>query len=998
MYGTKNEDQLCQYTAQRLNHELQIGLKNSEVKCAIRLFLSCKMLICLLYCCFFSPVCSANQSTKLDTSKAQFLEETGRAFYAEAQYDSSFVYLENAAHLYQQNQLWTNWYKVVSKNATGFIRQLAFEKSVHYLQKKLDVYLADVGENDEFAAKIYGRMGIAFNKAGETQQALEAYETALQIFHQIQLQTSFVASIYKNTANIYTRNSAYDKAIPYFQKAIAIQTELKNYSKLYVLYCDLSNAYYYTKQAEKELRCYQKAAALPNISEEEKGILDQLLSSYYQTQGEQKQAMNYAQFALEKLLPTENWNYIANAYKQIGDLYSEQEAWATAQTYLEKAKQAAYQNYGRFHRETVKFHTGLGGNYEAQGKWAEALVEYQNALICLFPKLKKHEAVMENPSIEAFYIEPWIMTVLQLKGGVFYKMYEKNGKKTDLEKALAAYELSLLELKMLQYDYDTEASKLYVNENWHQYYERAVQASLQLWTITGDDVYLKNAFLWAEKSKANLLIEQLKASSAQYMETLPVPKNYLEREQNLKKQAYIFEELKWAAPSDSLITAYTDSIHIVQQARGFLLDTLQQLFPNYPSTHHNIGEINVAAIQKKLAQKQVLVSYFVGDSTIYVFALTNEELLAKQVPKTDALLQVITEFVAVLQLQDFRESNYQKYVKGGWRIYKTLLQPILLGVEQQSLVIVPDGLLHYIPFEALLSQSTNSKQVNFYPNHLHYLIEDCAISYASSATLWLHSLQKKTHKNSHQAKPLLAYAPVFDQQEIEEDEHLIAMRSCSENALNQLKKSELEARNIHRIWGGDLYLRQEATKKRFLDLASQYRILHLATHACLSEQGNHFNRIYFAQSEALSTYDFYGLNLQQTELVSLSACNTGTGNLVRGEGLMSLSRGFFSAGCPSVLMSLWSVPDAATANIMTDFYRLLRKGQSKSQALRNAKLHYLQNHEDEALYPLHWSAFVLMGNEQAIFRERHHAKKWKVVGVCLGIFLVLGIGVWWRWK
>ncbi len=943
---------------------------------------------------FFFPfnVLIADNSFKSDSIKAHLLEEKGRAFYADFQYDSSYIHLEAAANLYHKNQQWEDWYAVVSKNATGLIRQLEFENSARYLQENLDIYLSEMDENDEIAAKIYGRMGIAFNKSGQTQEALQAYETALQIFYQLQLQTSFVASIYKNTANIYTRLGDYDKAIRYFQKAIDIQVQLGNQSQLYVLYCDLSTAYYYTHQSEKELECYQKAAILSDISAEDRGILDQLLSSYYQTQSDTKEAMKYAQFALQKLLPTKNLNYIANTYKQIGDLYREQKKWAEAQTYLEKAKQTAYQIHGQFHRETVKFHTGLGDYYLAQNKLSAALKEYHNALICLFPKMKESENGYLNPSIQGFYIEPWIMTVLQYKGDVFREMYKQTVETTDLEKALECYELSLLELKMLQYDYDTEASKLYLTANWHSHYEKALQVSVQLWEATQDSSYLENAFLWAEKSKANLLIEQLKESSARYLNTMTIPKNYLEREQNLKKQEYIFEELKWASKNAQLTAAYEDSIDAVQQEHAFLLDTLQYLFPNYQSSSYNLAEIKLETLQNQLEKETMMVEYFVGDSSIYTFGMTNEKLFFEQIPKTDSLLQPLKSFVSLLQLQYFNESDYQKYTNTAFGIYETLLKPILEQHKFHStLVIVPDGILHYIPFEALLTQSSNSEQINFYPNHLQYLIEDFEISYVSSATLWLHSLQKKATEKDTNLKPLLAYAPIFDQPETN-NQQIVNRRSCTENSLNQLKKSEMEVQNIHQIMGGDLYLRQEATKERFLQLASQYRILHLATHACLSEKGNHFNRIYFANQEALSTYDFYGLDLQQTDLVTLSACNTGTGNLVNGEGFMSLSRGFFSAGCTSVLISLWSVPDNATAEIMTSFYGYLHEGQSKSEALRNAKLQYLKEHEDEELYPLHWSAFVLMGNERAVFED---GVVWQYLGwiaLFLGVFAVLGLG------
>ncbi len=953
-----------------------------------------RFLLVLHLCLFWTYTNSifAAEFATTDTSKARLLEEKGRAFYDSVQYDSSFICYNKAIKIYEQNEAWSDWYSVVSKNSKALTKQGQYERSSDYLQSKLKDYFQQAAKPDVIAAKMYARIGIAFDKAGKTTQALEAYRTSLQIFERLNESSSIAASVYKNTANIYTRLTDYDNALLYFQKAIGIQTQLKNHQKLYHLYCDLSNVYYYTNQSEKELQCYQLAAQLPNISAENQGILDQLTSSYYQTQGKLPKALQYAKSAVQKLEGSQYLAYKADAYVHLGNLYQAQGNWREAQQYLENAKQTAYQEYGQFHRETVKFHIGLAELYMAQNDLQAALEEYQKGLTALFPTLAESQNPMLNPPIESLYAEPWIMTILQYKGDLLRKIYQENKDNNALQSALGAYELSLIAQRILLYDYGSQNSKLYAKEKWHTYYENALQTSLQLWKTTQEYAYLERAFEWAEKSKANLLIEQLQTSNAHYLDTLNIPASYLERVANLQKQAYVFEEKKMNLKDSNLTAIYQDSLQNVRLQKGFLEDSLRQLYPNYQERTNDFNEFTLFELQGKIAPEQLFLEYFVGDSSIYVFGVSASQVLLEEVPKTAALNQTLEELVLFLKQQHFNESNYQRFVQNAHLIYKTLVKPILERCEFQAinppkLTIVPDGILHYIPLETLLIFPVESTNINFYPDALEYLLKHYEISYTQSATLWLQSLERNSTKEK--LNDLLAFAPVFEKSDSTLSTAVAAMRSCGEESLNQLSKSEWEVEQIRQIIGGDVYLREQATKSHFLQFARQYHLLHLATHACVSELGHDFNRIYFADDEALSTYDLYGLDLRNTQLVTLSACNTGMGKMVNGEGLMSLARGFFAAGCPSTLMSLWSVPDESTAEMMTYFYAHLHEGHSKSHALQLAKLQYLEANEDEKLYPLHWSAFVLMGNEEAVFEATHWSQQWWVIGGILSVLLLV---------
>ena len=140
----------------------------------------------------------------------------------------------------------------------------------------------------------------------------------------------------------------------------------------------------------------------------------------------------------------------------------------------------------------------------------------------------------------------------------------------------------------------------------------------------------------------------------------------------------------------------------------------------------------------------------------------------------------------------------------------------------------------------------------------------------------------------------------------------------------------------------------------------------------------------------LHAYEIYNLPLQ-ARLAVLSACETGVGELVKGEGVMSLARAFHYAGCPSVVTSLWKVDDEATAQLMQYFYENLANGKTKSTALREAKLSYLKNAPESKKHPLYWAGFVLIGDDSEIILQESRNGKW--LGA-LGSIVLLSLIVW----
>ena len=260
-----------------------------------------------------------------------------------------------------------------------------------------------------------------------------------------------------------------------------------------------------------------------------------------------------------------------------------------------------------------------------------------------------------------------------------------------------------------------------------------------------------------------------------------------------------------------------------------------------------------------------------------------------------------------------------------------MISPIAREVDGFRLVIIPDGKLAYLPFDAFLTASPDTTKMDF--RGLKYLVYDHAVSYSYSATLLYYFF----NKDKQAGRELAAFVPKYDGATIDMDINL----NSSRNQLLPLPGAKLEVTGITKLIDGKVFADDDATKGNFTNYASNYDILHLAMHTVINDSLPMYSKLVFSPGEKgnewLDTYEVYNMSLK-SRLVVLSACNTGSGKLQKGEGVMSLARAFLFAGCPGIVMTLWSVEDESSANLMIEFYKNLLNGYSKDEALRKAKI------------------------------------------------------------
>jgi len=288
------------------------------------------------------------------------------------------------------------------------------------------------------------------------------------------------------------------------------------------------------------------------------------------------------------------------------------------------------------------------------------------------------------------------------------------------------------------------------------------------------------------------------------------------------------------------------------------------------------------------------------------------------------------------------------------KLYDLLLKPAAASLSGRSnVIIVPDGVLWDLPFQALQSRTD------------HFFIEDAAVSYTPSLTALREMNRLKLHvgKGARRGTLLAMGNPV-----LRPDASPQVKEALMDAEIGPLPQAETQVRAIGRLYGAarsKVYIGPEATEVRLKAEAAACRVLHIAGHGIVNNTSPMYSQILLSKDEGsdddglLEAWEIVEMDLH-ADLVVLSACETARGRVGAGEGMIGLSWAFFVAGCPSTVVSQWSVNADSTTELMVNFHRNLLAGLSKAQALRKAELKLLKNPQYSA--PFYWAPFVLVGN------------------------------------
>ncbi len=388
-------------------------------------------------------------------------------------------------------------------------------------------------------------------------------------------------------------------------------------------------------------------------------------------------------------------------------------------------------------------------------------------------------------------------------------------------------------------------------------------------------------------------------------------------------------------------------------------------------TRDRVGWVRPASvkqIQKEIGHdNRFVLEFFLGEKKSFLWLISSDKLSVEILPGQKQIEESVKEYIAAVST---RPNNLylERQITGQKKLAEKLCS-ILFGslseqiAQSQKLIIVPDGILYYLPFEALIHKGS-------------YLLEDHEINYLPSATM-LSLLQSPGIKSESRGKmDLLAFGdPIFEPEPklpklngIHQKKQVL--RTSDGFYLPALPNTHNEVVGISHLFSAgqsQVYLREGSTEEAFKSESLQrYRRLHVATHSLIDERKPSRSAVILTldnnpdEDGFLEVDEIAELNLD-CDLVVLSACQTGRGQLLSGEGIVGLSRAFFYAGARSVVVSLWNVSDISTSQLMRSFYHHMLGGVGNAAALREAKLQMAKSH-NETQHPYYWAPFIIIGN------------------------------------
>ena len=522
-----------------------------------------------------------------------------------------------------------------------------------------------------------------------------------------------------------------------------------------------------------------------------------------------------------------------------------------------------------------------------------------------------------------------------------------------------------------------EEDKLRLYQDHQADLSQGLQIALRLQDQGKDTASLASAFKLAEYNKAVLLADASRKQRARHN----LPDSLALREKQALQQ---IDRLRKAYAETRQVEARRDLRHQLNAAMldyELLRQTLDAQYPPLhiaPTKDNSLAELR--ALQAELSAQTMLLEYVVAEDQVFVFSLQKDRLNLRRLgPSYKALQSRLTDLRRCLSDTRFISNQaseaYALYAQTAYWLYRELLAPSLherQGIKH--LLIVPDADLGHIPFEALICSPAPEQSLDY--GLLDYALRHYSFSYSYSAGIWQENRQLKTGRGNGRILGMAAhYGAELDSLNLRNlrPERQLQLRS----RLTPLPFAGKELEAIQSQIKGQYLYGAAANEANFKALAPDYSILHLAAHGLLSKQHPMLSALAFSENldsledNFLEAWEIPYLKLK-ADLVVLSACETGYGEFLPSEGVISLARPFMVAGVSSLLVSLWPVNDYTTSKIMPQYYQSLQQGLSKAEALRQAKLQYLEKADALSTHPAYWSAFILYGDEGQLRLSRQY--------------------------
>lgn len=648
------------------------------------------------------------------------------------------------------------------------------------------------------------------------------------------------------------------------------------------------------------------------------------LGTIFENISENEKAVIYYTKALTLYITVGDSNNVGTLYNNLGVVHS---------------KKGDYKKANNYYAEALKVSKSLiqiSDVYDNQGFYLQTkdskqkINYYQKAIYTALDQDYDATDLRQLPSIASFkdYLhKPDVLGYLVNKASTWLDVYHSEKNKTYLIYAKETLYLIDQLVSLIRLDSEVDQSKLF----W-------INSGVDSYMLAVEVCYLLNepeeAFYFMEKNKALLLLENIDKRYAQ--QKLNIPEVIFKKEKMLLEKRITLKQQLQKTKDD--IELQKEFVKIDYTYTTFL-DSIKKAFPAYYTLKNEPTILSLQeTIEKHVSKDASLVEYIINESSGYGLFCTDEKKILFKIPNTPKLLEQIQFLKKELSAPFTTKEAFQRYRDTSFAVYKKLFPftENTRGIDFKKLTIIPDYKLYNLPFEAL---SVDIDANNYKPNYLLYDTE----------TLYLHSASvfKQINKTPRKSiSKIIGFAPT-----IFEDKNLL-----------DLKRSEEEMKMYASFLPMSVKLRKEATKKMCLSSLKEASIVHINSHAGYTKNNTPWLELYDDKILLNELYDVEN----NTDLVILDACKSAQGKQEMGEGIMSLSRGFFYSGTRSVIASHWNVNEMSNNEILYTFYKELKAGQTKSKALHTAKKLYLETHQLEQTSPYFWASITLTGDNSPL--------------------------------
>jgi CHAT domain-containing protein len=776
-----------------------------------------------------------------------------------------------------------------------------------------------------------------------------------------------LARMYKKTGDLFESSLNFERAISLNRKINrqAILAESLFYLSNVLSELDISN-----KKAESALLESLSIYTDLGKNQEKAQVLSEL-GVLFSRRNDFPGARNWFMKSLaeKKKIPHLKSEEFIAVYSGIGNCYQSIKNTDSARFYFLKAiewakkasidAQASYQSM----LGLAKCYVNLGANYGRSDDYSAAIEYFQRALNCLDPGCTLVD-MATNPNLKKVTRE--FAEFTSYKAHAYHRRFGQSKNPEDLVNGLKTFMVALEMVDTLRFMFSFD-SKPYLSSETKIHYFNALDMALDLYKVTGIKKYLEQAFQFSERNKSAILNEFLRINKARESIGLVAP--WIIKEDSIKQLISKSESQRILLETgrnsgDSSLLAIQKNLFELNDELKSIGIVAKRNNPEYFNMVYSNQGYTTGQIQRLMKKGEAMVDYTVvrnnrlKEDYMVVMVLTTDTLFSyedtlsnKFREDIDAFRASITPFVDAKNFIEFSRLSHQ--------MYRYFFEPIEKFRGISKLIILPDEELGFLPFEAFVSDTIKIRGSDF--RKLHYLNRKYQISYISSHEQFY---QFRSNPLKKLRLTVYGFAP-------------FANAGLDSLNLLPLGNSGKENKFISKYFKTRFFENQSAGEQTLRRAFQKESVISLSTHGIVNLKEPMRSRLLLNPSEPDgSLYLFEMMSLKvKSSLIILNACNTGTGKLQVGEGIMSMARGFQFAGVPTLITTLWPIDDQSSSRVMEYFFQYLHNGMEQRDALTKARNSYIDKANKATGAPYFWAGQILIG-DPGIISIRRNTSLW----------------------